>query len=198
MGNATCIFTVEERFGGPFVEITITVITNFKAMPACGCEDMECTPLCCTILLSAMHECPSQIISSIASNTTSSWECIAVMLLSTYNSTQRELSTLSDIFFFFEGIRFSFSFLMPNGVNSVLVGYVFVFFLAAPAWPYRSSSHHNKALWIISLGQLILSSSTHRCHLLCQRQPKANELCSILVNWITWSWCRACYSNVTG
>lgn len=43
MGNATCIFTVQERIGGPFVEITITVITNFKAMPACGCEDRECT-----------------------------------------------------------------------------------------------------------------------------------------------------------
>lgn len=43
MGNATCIFTVEEHIGGPFVEITITVITNFKAMPACGCEDIECT-----------------------------------------------------------------------------------------------------------------------------------------------------------
>ena len=43
MANATCIFTVEECIGGPFVEITITVITNFKAMPACGCEDTECT-----------------------------------------------------------------------------------------------------------------------------------------------------------
>lgn len=30
MGNATCIFTVEERIGGPFVEITITVITNSR------------------------------------------------------------------------------------------------------------------------------------------------------------------------
>lgn len=41
-GNATCIFTVEEHIGGPFVEITITVITNFKAMPACGSEDTKC------------------------------------------------------------------------------------------------------------------------------------------------------------
>lgn len=40
--NATCIFTVEEHIGGPFVEITITVITNFKAMPACGSEDTKC------------------------------------------------------------------------------------------------------------------------------------------------------------
>lgn len=42
MGNATCIFTIEERIGGPFVEITITVITHFKAMPACVSEDTEC------------------------------------------------------------------------------------------------------------------------------------------------------------
>lgn len=42
MDNTTCIFAVEERIGGPFVEITITVITNFKAMPACGCEDTVC------------------------------------------------------------------------------------------------------------------------------------------------------------
>lgn len=35
-------FTVEEHIGGPFVEITITVITNFKAMPACGSEDTKC------------------------------------------------------------------------------------------------------------------------------------------------------------
>lgn len=37
--NATCVFTAEERIGGPFVQITITVITNFKAMSARGCED---------------------------------------------------------------------------------------------------------------------------------------------------------------
>lgn len=30
-GIAICIFTAGDRIGGPFVEITITVITNFKA-----------------------------------------------------------------------------------------------------------------------------------------------------------------------
>lgn len=43
MGNATCIFNVEQCIGGPVVEIKITVIANFMAMPACGCEDTECT-----------------------------------------------------------------------------------------------------------------------------------------------------------
>ena len=42
MGNTTCIFAVEEGIGGPFVETTITVITNFKAMPAGGCEGTVC------------------------------------------------------------------------------------------------------------------------------------------------------------
>lgn len=102
MGNAACIFTVQERIGGPFVEITITVITNFKAMPACGCEDRVYYYLRrCTILISAMHERPSQITSSVASNTTFSWEWKAVTLLSTYSSSQRELNTFSDFFFFF-------------------------------------------------------------------------------------------------
>lgn len=203
MGNAACIFTVQERIGGPFVEITITVITNFKAMPACGCEDRVYYYLrSCTILLSAMHERPSQITSSIASNTTFSWEWKAVTLLSTYSSSQRELNTFSDFFFFsssFWGIRFSFiASCRPSGVNSVLVGNVFVFLIAAPAWPHRSSSHHNKPLWIISLGQLILSGSAHCCHLLRQRQPKASELCAILLNWISWSWCSSCYWKVNG
>lgn len=33
-GNATSIFAIEEHIEGPFVEIPITVITNFKAAPA--------------------------------------------------------------------------------------------------------------------------------------------------------------------
>lgn len=33
MGKVTCVFTIEECFGGPFVETTIAVIKNFKAMP---------------------------------------------------------------------------------------------------------------------------------------------------------------------
>lgn len=41
MGNATCGFNIEEHIGGPFVKITITVITHFRAMPACVSEDME-------------------------------------------------------------------------------------------------------------------------------------------------------------
>lgn len=38
-GNTACIYYC---IGGLLVEITITVITNFKAMSALGCEDMEC------------------------------------------------------------------------------------------------------------------------------------------------------------
>lgn len=112
-----------------------------------------------------MHECPFQIISSIASNTTLSWECIAVTLLSTYTGTQRALTVQSASFFFFfltfGGRRFSFIVsCRPSSVNSVLVGNVFVFPITAPGWPYRNGSHHNKALWIISLGQPILPGST--------------------------------------
>lgn len=43
MGDATCVFTVEEHIEDPFVEITITVIKNSKAMSADGCEDTEYT-----------------------------------------------------------------------------------------------------------------------------------------------------------
>lgn len=38
-GNTACVYYC---IGGLLVEITITVITNFKAMSALGCEDMEC------------------------------------------------------------------------------------------------------------------------------------------------------------
>lgn len=106
-----------------------------------------------------MHNHPSWIISFFASNTTSIWECIAVTPLSTY-STQRAHYT--DIFFFsISGIRFSFIVscrypAVSTHFSFILEGNVFVFPLSAPAWPYWSSSHHNKALWIISLGQLIL------------------------------------------
>lgn len=65
------------------------------------------------------------------------------------------------LFLTFGGRRFSFIVSCgPSGVNSVLVGNVFVFPITAPGWPYRNGSHHNKALWIISLGQPILPGST--------------------------------------
>lgn len=123
-----------------------------------------------------MNKRPSLSTSSIASNTASRWECVAVTLLSTYNGPRGELKKT---FLLRHHISFHSSPLIPCGVVSVLVGNVFVSPLTAPAWPNPSCSHQNKALRIISLGQLILPGSTRRCRLLRQRQPKANELCAI-------------------
>lgn len=88
-------------------------------------------------------------------------KCIVDALLSTYCGTQRAraikviLSLPHSLAFAARGFLSWF----PSSINSTLVGAVFVLPVAAPAWPYRKGNHHNKALWIISLGHLILSGS---------------------------------------
>ena len=69
----------------------------------------------------------------------------------------------------------------------------FVFPSAAPVWPYQSSSHHNKALWIISLGQLILSCSVIHSTVAGQKPMNCVQFCSIES-----VWCSSCHVEVNG
>lgn len=104
-----------------------------------------------------MQEQPFQIVSSITSNAMFSWRSIyqaAIHLLWYTESTHLSWEIFQNI----PSVFYS-----PSNVKCILEGTGFFFSLSLPvaalAWPYWNNNHHSKALWIISLGHLILSGS---------------------------------------
>lgn len=94
MGNTTCIFYRWRAYWRPICQHHNDCNYKFQGNACLWVwgHRVYYYLRSCNILLSAMHECPSHIISSIVSNTSSSRECIAVTLLSTYNGTRRAQS----------------------------------------------------------------------------------------------------------
>lgn len=84
--------------------------------------------------------------------------CVATHLLWHTESTHHRSHFLSLSRFCSQRFSFMVS-CWPSSVNCALVGAVFILPVSALAWPYRKGNHHNKALWIIRLGHLILSGS---------------------------------------